>query len=258
MNPPKQAPALKQIYEAQQELVRQNESEIADLKHRLEQATKRQKGLVAQLAVSKENYEEAASKSVAGTNVTTGAGNLEETIRSMVKTVAKFEEHIKKLNEKIGKSEEATEKFTFTKKLVHIKVHTSQSSKLSCMTVDMTKDLQKRLNLSIRSYIRDKMYSNYKFIRNDVWANGITVSALEEGYVSVPFGWTKLEFTEHMKPHIKRCYSDIRHNSQSLARKHFMGKTIGRDGFVGFVGIVGNVGIVGKNGIVKLKKRTNK
>ena len=64
MNPPEQAPALKQIYEARQELVRQNESEIDDLKHRLEQATKRHKGLVAQLAVSKENYEEAASKIV--------------------------------------------------------------------------------------------------------------------------------------------------------------------------------------------------
>jgi hypothetical protein len=64
MNPPEQAPALKQIYEARQELVRQNESEIADLNHRLEQATQRHKGLVAQLAISKENFEEAASKIV--------------------------------------------------------------------------------------------------------------------------------------------------------------------------------------------------
>jgi hypothetical protein len=64
MNPPEQAPALQQIYEARRELVRQNEAEIADLKHRLEQATERNKELVAQLAVSKENYEEAASKIV--------------------------------------------------------------------------------------------------------------------------------------------------------------------------------------------------
>ena len=64
MNPPEQAPALKQIFEARLELVRQNEAEVEDLKHRLKQASRRGKELVAQMKVAKANYEEAASKIV--------------------------------------------------------------------------------------------------------------------------------------------------------------------------------------------------
>ena len=64
MNPPEQAPALKQIYEARLELVRQNKAEVVDLKLRLEQATRRNEQLVAQMKFAKDNYEEAASKIV--------------------------------------------------------------------------------------------------------------------------------------------------------------------------------------------------
>ena len=64
MNPPEQAPALKQIYEARLELVRQNEVEIADLKLRLDQAIRRQDKLVTQMTQAKANYEDAASKIV--------------------------------------------------------------------------------------------------------------------------------------------------------------------------------------------------
>ena len=64
MNPPEQAPALKQIFEARLELVRQNEAEVEDLKHRLKQASRRGKELVAQMKVAKANYEEATSKIV--------------------------------------------------------------------------------------------------------------------------------------------------------------------------------------------------
>ncbi len=64
MNPPEQAPALKQIYEARLELVRQNEVEITDLKERLDQAIRRQEKLVEQMTLAKANYQEAASKIV--------------------------------------------------------------------------------------------------------------------------------------------------------------------------------------------------
>eukprot|EP00536_Pseudo-nitzschia_multiseries_P002187 jgi/Psemu1/283542/fgenesh1_pg.29_\ len=64
MNPPEQARALKEIYQARQELVRQNEAEMADLKHRLKQATKKHQHLVAQRNAAKTNYDEAKSKIV--------------------------------------------------------------------------------------------------------------------------------------------------------------------------------------------------
>ena len=64
MYPPDQAPALKLIYEARAQLVRQNEAEIEDLNRRLEEAIRRQKELVELMADAKANYEEASSKIV--------------------------------------------------------------------------------------------------------------------------------------------------------------------------------------------------
>ena len=64
MNPPEHAQALKEIYQAREELVRQNEAEIADLEQRLKQTTRKQKELLAQMTVAKANYEEASTKIV--------------------------------------------------------------------------------------------------------------------------------------------------------------------------------------------------
>jgi hypothetical protein len=111
------------------------------------------------------------------------------------------------------------------------------------MTVDMTTELQKKLNLGIVGYIKDEMYSNCKFIKNDMWADVITVSAVEKGYLSVPIGWTEQEFTEHMRREVYKCYARIRHNSQSMARKRFLGKL----GYVINLGLLGYVIKLGGN-----------
>jgi len=64
MNPPEHAQALQEIYQAREELVRQNEAEIVDLEQRLKQTKRKQKELLAQMTVAKENYEEASAKIV--------------------------------------------------------------------------------------------------------------------------------------------------------------------------------------------------
>jgi hypothetical protein len=86
------------------------------------------------------------------------------------------------------------------------------------------------------------LYSLVKFIKDDEWANGITQLAVDKNFVQVPIGWTLKDFRDHMKPYIYRSYSQIRHNSQSLARRYFMGKKI--DGACGNGGNGGNVGNV--------------
>ena len=80
------------------------------------------------------------------------------------------------------------------------------------------------INQGIRRVIRDKTYRSIKFIRNDQMADRITEIAMMNGYVELPIGWTETEFKRHMKKHIYRAYSQIRHNSQSLMRKYYMGK----------------------------------
>jgi len=225
------------------------QNKINMVKKKSSPTTARGKTTRSQAKTQQEDALRANSVSVASTNVTTEAGNLEDKIQSMVDQMVKMQEHIQNLNEKVGNSEVATEKSTVTKKSVHIKAKSCPSSKWSRMTVDITTELQKRLNLSMRSFIRDRLYSNHKFIRGDAWANGLTRLAVKENYVSLPLGWTSLDFSQHMLPHIYKCYGGIRHNSQSLARKYFMGK--GRVCWE-------HMGIVGENRILKTTKRTNK
>jgi L-asparaginase len=135
-------------------------------------------------------------------------------------------------------TETKTQKSAISKRTVCVKLRSEgTSSKLSRMTVDMTQDLQKKLNLCIVRYIKDKMYSDFKFLRNDLWADVITVEAVENKYLSIPIGWTEQEFAEHMRAEIYKCYARIRHNSQSMARKRFLGKF----GYVVNLGLLGYV-----------------
>jgi predicted nucleic acid-binding Zn-ribbon protein len=159
---------------------------------------------------------------------------------SLKEQLAKKDEELKRLREKMEQweTETTTQKSAISKKTVCVKLHSEgTSSKLSRMTVDMTQDLQKKLNVSMVGYIKDKWYSEVKFVRNNVWADGITAGALKNEYLSLPIGWTKHEFTEHMRAEIYKCYGRIRHNSQSMARKRFLGKL----GYVVNLGLLGYV-----------------
>jgi hypothetical protein len=144
--------------------------------------------------------------------------------------------------EKKSKTKSSTKSST-VKRSVNVKLGEAQISEMSPMTVVNTRELQKGLNLGIRAYVRENLYSLAKFIKDDKWAHGITQLMVDKNFVQVPpIGWTNEDIRDHMKPHIYRSYSQIRHNSQSLARRYFMGKKI--DGACGNGGNGGNVGNV--------------
>lgn len=107
----------------------------------------------------------------------------------------------------------------------------SSASKASVPSVVANKreiggKIQRNLNQGMRSFIREKLYASAKFVTKDEDVKRIIQLATIEGYVQVPIGWTPQEFREHMKIHTNRAYSQIRHNSQSLARRYYMGKNI--------------------------------
>ena len=110
-------------------------------------------------------------------------------------------------------------------------VHVSSASELTMLTVARVKleigtKIQMNLNQGMRRVIRDKTYTKVKFLRNDKMADQITQLAMKNKYVQLPIGWIQTEFKIHMKKHIYRAYSQIRHNSQSLMRKYYMGKNM--------------------------------
>ena len=108
-------------------------------------------------------------------------------------------------------------------------VQVSSASELTASTVARVKSeirpkIQMNIDQGMRRVIRDKTYRSIKFIRNNQMADQITDIVMINGYVELPIGWTQTEFKRHMKKHIYRAYSQIRHNSQSLMIKYYMGK----------------------------------
>ena len=206
-------------------------------KGKLTRSQKAQQDLAREKSIREESIQAHSVSDATSTNETS----------SLKEQLAKQNEELKRLRETMEKweTDAKTQQSPISKKTVCVKLHSEGvSSKLSRMTVDMTTELQKKLNLGIVGYIKDEMYSNCKFIKNDMWADVITVSAVEKGYLSVPIGWTEQEFSEHMRREVYKCYARIRHNSQSMARKRFLGK-LGYVINLGSLGYVINLGSLG-------------
>ena len=212
-------------------------------KGKLTRSQKAQQDLAREKSIREESIQAHSVSDATSTNETS---SLKEQLVKKDEVLAKQNEELKRLRETMEQweTETKTQKSAISKKTVCVKLHSEgTSSKLSRMTVDMTQELQKKLNVSLVGYIKDKWYSEVKFVRNNVWADGITAGALKNEYLSLPIGWTKHEFKEHMRAEVYKCYARIRHNSQSMARKRFLGKL----GYVINLGLLGYVIKLGGN-----------
>lgn len=211
-------------------------------KGKLTRSQKAQQDLAREKSIREESIEAHSVSDATSTNETS---SLKEQLAKKNEELTKQNEELKRLRETMEQweTETKTQKSAISKKTVCVKLHSEgTSSKLSRMTVDMTQELQKKLNVSMVGYIKDKWYSEVKFVKNNVWADGITAGALKNEYLSLPIGWTKHEFTEHMRAEIYKCYARIRHNSQSMARKRFLGK-LGYEVNLGLLGYAVNLGL---------------
>ena len=85
---------------------------------------------------------------------------------------------------------------------------------------------QGNINKFIRMIIRDKTYLMVKVLENDNMTSRIIVLALDTKYIQKPIGWKRKDSVlVHMKKYMYRAYSQqVRHNSQLLLRKYYMGK----------------------------------
>ena len=75
----------------------------------------------------------------------------------------------------------------------------------------------------LKNCFRKTFYSGVKFVQNDRWATIYLNVALKNKEVKVPSTLTITEFMALYQNKVYKAFSDLRHNSQVLARKHFLG-----------------------------------
>jgi hypothetical protein len=106
----------------------------------------------------------------------------------------------------------------------------SRNGEVSSLTtpqkMNISTSLQRSINNGLRSYVRNTVYPQLKFVKSDVMAANIAWAAVTSGEVVVPAGWTKKEFTEHMNVHVYQAFNNIRHNTQTQIRKRYIGKKV--------------------------------
>ena len=87
------------------------------------------------------------------------------------------------------------------------------------------KNEDKMVRKGLRDFIREELYSDMKFVRDDEMAKGIVRMAVEEGGLVVPFGVKTLqEFAATYFNSVYQAYASVRHNGQTLARRHYIGE----------------------------------
>ena len=72
--------------------------------------------------------------------------------------------------------------------------------------------------------ISDKLYLMIKFIKNDQMVTRIITLLMKTRYVQKSIAWKWKGFRVHLNQHVYRAYNQLRHNSQLLMRKYYMGK----------------------------------
>lgn len=87
------------------------------------------------------------------------------------------------------------------------------------------KNEDKMVRKGLRDFIREELYSDMKFVRDDGMAKTIVRMAVEEGGLVVPFGVKTLqEFAATYFNSVYQSYASVRHNGQTLARRHYIGE----------------------------------
>ena len=84
--------------------------------------------------------------------------------------------------------------------------------------------LQTSINSGLRMYIRNEVYGELKFIKDDTMANNMIKQAVVKNYIQMPNGWTSKLFRSHMTRRAYQAFGGIRQNNMSQARKKFIGK----------------------------------
>ena len=88
----------------------------------------------------------------------------------------------------------------------------------------ISKVSEKRVKSDLRAYLRKFWYKGIKFIDCDETAREFIQDAIIKESVVIPTGWTHDFFCELYQSKVYTAMSNIRHNSQNLARGNYLGK----------------------------------
>ena len=83
---------------------------------------------------------------------------------------------------------------------------------------------EKRVRSDLRGYLRKFWYKGIKFIDCDETAREFIQDAIIKESVVIPTGWTHDFFCELYQNKVYTAMSNIRHNTQNLARGNYLGK----------------------------------
>ena len=88
----------------------------------------------------------------------------------------------------------------------------------------ISKVSEKRVKSDLRAYLRKFWYKGIKFIDCDETAREFIQDAIIKESVVIPTGWTHDFFCELYQGKVYTAMSNIRHNTQNLARGNYLGK----------------------------------
>ena len=84
-------------------------------------------------------------------------------------------------------------------------------------------DLQRQLYDRVRKFVRDNIYGNLKFAEEN-HMHGLSKALMERPECQVPVGIKKEDYETALRSCIKKSFSRLRHNSQTLVRRAYIGK----------------------------------
>ena len=84
-------------------------------------------------------------------------------------------------------------------------------------------DLQRQLYDRVRKFVRDNIYGNLKFVEEN-HMHGLSKALMERPECQVPDAIKQEDYEMALRSCIKKSFSRLRHNSQTLARCAHMGE----------------------------------
>lgn len=84
-------------------------------------------------------------------------------------------------------------------------------------------DLQRQLYDRVRKFVRDNIYGNLKFVEEN-HMHGLSKALMERPEYQVPDAIKQEDYEMALRSCIKKSFSRLRHNSQTLVRRAFIGE----------------------------------
>ena len=185
--------------------------------------------LVRELGIVKENQENLARdfKKVRG-EIETSEGNVARRIDTVEGNLSQWKETVE---ETVKKNEE---KMTDSRPLNSVSKGGQEGGMSDLTSCDFTvvgdaaKSVFKKVHGSVirelKEYIKNNWFSRMKFPQSDTISVEICRRAVAETNLVIPKGVSDTMFYDYFKKYVTRSLTSLRHNSQTLARKNWLGK----------------------------------